>query len=117
MKSKLRSGMALGLTLAGIVTMSLSFKAAPGGGNPGDLVATVRFSQNCASGLGVGITYDGAGHLWISCVSSTIDLMRANAVTGTVDRTYTIKGGLGALAYDAVHNVIWAGPGCGGTDP
>ncbi|HJT46512.1 MAG TPA: hypothetical protein VJ721_09610, partial [Chthoniobacterales bacterium] len=112
MKSKLRSGIALGLTLAGIVTMSLSFKAAPGGGNPGDLVATVHFSRDCdgPGGIGVGVAYDGAGHLWISCANDTVDLMRANAATGVVDQTYTIHGGLGALAYDSVHNAIWAGP-------
>jgi uncharacterized repeat protein (TIGR01451 family) len=80
---------------------------------PGDLVGTVHFSQNCGSGRGVGITYDGAGHLWVSCLESNPDLLRADAVTGVVDQTYNINGGLGALAYDASRNAIWAGPGCG----
>ena len=80
----------------------------------GDLVGTVTFSQNCGSGLGVGVTYDGAGHLWVSCYASSPDLLRASATTGVVDQTYNIKGGLGALAYDATRNAIWAGPGCAG---
>ena len=78
----------------------------------GELVGTVTFSQNCQSGIGVGVTYDGAGHLWVSCYLSNPDLLRASAVTGVVDQTYNIKGGLGALAYDATRNAIWAGPGC-----
>ena len=78
----------------------------------GDLVGTVNFSQDCQSGLGVGVTYDGAGHLWVSCYASNPDLLRANATTGIVDQTYNIKGGLGAVAYDATRNAIWAGPGC-----
>lgn len=82
----------------------------------GDLVGTVTFSQDCASGIGVGVTYDGAGHLWVSCYASNPDLLRASATTGVVDQTYNIKGGLGALAYDVTRNAIWAGPGCATDD-
>lgn len=82
---------------------------------PGDFVGSVNFSEQCSSGTGVGITYDGQ-NLWYSCVSSTnpdnnSDLYRADPVTGVVSASYHIKGGLGALAYDAGRNVIWAGWG------
>jgi hypothetical protein len=77
----------------------------------GDFVSEVTFSQDCQSGLGVGITYDGA-NLWYSCyASTTADLYRADPNTGTVTASYTIAGGLGSLAYDATHNAIWAGWG------
>jgi hypothetical protein len=80
---------------------------------PGDFVAEVTFGQDCASGLGVGIAFDGAGHLWVSCASSKTDLLRTNAVTGAVEQTYELAGGLGALAYDSKRNALWAGPGEG----
>jgi hypothetical protein len=86
------------------------------GAAPGDFVAQVTFSQDCGSGLGVGVAYDGAGHLWVSCYASNPDLLRASASTGTVDQTYNIENGLGALAYDSTRNALWAGPGCG-NDP
>ncbi len=76
----------------------------------GDLVATVTFSQSCGSGIGVGIAYDGT-NLWYSCYNSSPDLYRADPVTGQVTASYTIAGGLGALAYDANRNAIWAGWG------
>jgi hypothetical protein len=78
----------------------------------GDLVGSVTFSQDCSSGLGVGITYDGSS-LWYSCAGSSTDLLRADPLTGNVTASYTIEGGLGALAYDATRNAIWAGPGLG----
>ena len=81
----------------------------------GDLVGTVTFSQDCSSGIGVGVAYDGAGHLWVSCYASNPDLLRASATTGVVDQTYNIQGGLGSLAYDATRNALWAGYG-GGSD-
>ncbi len=71
----------------------------------GDLVGSVTFSQDCQSGLGVGITYDGST-LWYSCYASNPDLLRANPTTGTVTASYNIEGGLGALAYDVVRNAI-----------
>jgi pimeloyl-ACP methyl ester carboxylesterase len=74
----------------------------------GDLVGTANFSQQCFGGLGVGLTFDGA-NLWYSCARSTPDLFRADPHTGQVTASYTIANGLGALAYDAVHNRIFAG--------
>jgi RHS repeat-associated protein len=76
----------------------------------GSLVGTVNFGQQCGSNLGVGIAYDGA-NLWYSCYASNPDLVRADAITGAVTASYNIAGGLGALAYDASRNVIWAGSG------
>jgi protocatechuate 3,4-dioxygenase beta subunit len=87
--------------------------AGTAGAATGDLVGTVHFSQDCGSGLGVGLAYDGAGHLWVSCYASTPDLLRADAGTGVVDQTYNITNGLGSLAYDATRNGIWAGWGGG----
>ncbi|HXH48618.1 MAG TPA: hypothetical protein VNM47_04525 [Terriglobia bacterium] len=79
---------------------------------PGTLIGTVNFSQQCTSGLGVGITFDGT-NLWYSCAGSTPDLYKADPSTGNVIASYTVAGGLGSLAYDATRNVIWAGPGFG----
>ena len=85
----------------------------PAAAATGDLVGTVHFSQNCGSGIGVGIAYDGAGHLWVSCYHSNPDLLRTDATTGVVDQTYNITNGLGAVAYDATRNGLWAGWGVG----
>jgi hypothetical protein len=78
----------------------------------GDLVGTANFSQQCGGfqGIGVGVTFDGT-NLWYSCAQSTPDLFRADPHTGQVTASYTIGGGIGALAYDATHNVIYAGWG------
>ena len=76
----------------------------PASAAPGDLVGTVHFSQDCGSGIGVGIAYDGAGHLWVSCYASNPDLLRASATTGVVDQVYNITSGLGSLAYDATRS-------------
>jgi hypothetical protein len=78
----------------------------------GDFVGAVNFSQQCASGLGVGIAYDGA-NLWYTCYASTTDLLRADPHTGQVTASYSIAAGLGAIAYDITRNVIWAAPGGG----
>lgn len=91
------------LTLLGLMSSLPTAFAANG-----DFVQEVAFSQNCRSGIGVGIAYDGAGHLWISCYASNPDLMRASATTGVVDKTYNIASDLGAIAYDAGRNGIWA---------
>jgi hypothetical protein len=99
---------AVALVALGCLTTARSASAATG-----DSVHETDFSQSCASGIGVGVAYDGAGHLWVSCYASNPDLLRADAVTGVVDQTYNIEGGLGALAYDATRNALWAGPGCG----
>jgi len=86
---------------------------APAKAATGDLVGSVTFSQDCGSGLGVGIAFDGT-NLWISCHASDPDLLRANPTTGAVDATYSIAGGLGALAYDGGRNGLWAGWGGAG---
>lgn len=82
----------------------------------GDQVGSVEFDTKCPSGLGVGITFDGT-NLWYSCdgtpASGDSDLYRADPSTGTVTASYNIAPGegLGALAYDATRNAIWAGWG------
>jgi hypothetical protein len=73
----------------------------------GDRVATLVISGGCGS-LGVGIAFDGE-NLWLSCAGSTPDLLRANPLTGVVDASYDIAGGLGAIAYDCTDNSILAG--------
>jgi hypothetical protein len=81
----------------------------------GDNVATVTFSEGCgSSGVGVGIAFDGA-NLWFTCQVQSPDLFRADPLTGMVDASYTIVGGLGALVYDCTDNSILAG--WGGGDP
>jgi hypothetical protein len=74
----------------------------------GTLVGTVNFSKQCISGLGVGIAYDGT-NLWYSCYGESPDLHRADPKTGIVSASYNIAGGIGALAYDASRNALWAG--------
>lgn len=78
----------------------------------GDLVHTTNFSNRCGSGTGVGIAFDGK-FLWYSCVASTPDLYKAEALTGNVVASYNINGGLGALAWDGKRKKIWAGWGFG----
>ena len=112
--------------LVTILLASLALNAAgagPASAATGDFVGSVTFSQDCVhtpssgvgdSGIGVGITYDGTS-LWYSCAFSgaTPDLLRADPTTGVVNAHYDIDGGLGALAYDATRNAIWAGPAGG----
>ncbi len=82
----------------------------------GDPVASVAFSEGCAgSGTGVGVAFDGE-HLWFSCYAQNPDLFRADPVTGVVDASYSIVGGLGALVYDCTDNSLLAGWG-GGASP
>ncbi len=83
---------------------------------PGDLIGNVTFSQDCASGLGVGITYDSS-NLWYSCYSTPTDLYRADPKTGIVSASYSIEGGLGSIAYDTSRNVIWAADAGGSSVP
>jgi len=83
---------------------------------PGGYVHKTTFDKGCSSGIGVGVAFDGT-HLWYSCYSSPTDLYRADALTGVVDKSYSIVGGLGALAYDSANNVIYAGPGSGSNNP
>jgi hypothetical protein len=109
MKTKLAGLFALtALAVTGVV---LGFPGAASAA-PGDLVGSVTFSQDCGSGIGTGITYDGQ-YLWVSCYASNPDLLRADPLTGAVSATYNIDNGLGALAYDATRNAIWAGWGNG----
>lgn len=74
----------------------------------------VTFSEPCSSGIGVGVAFDGV-YLWYSCVGQTTDLYRADPRSGEVSATYSIEDGdgIGALAYDATRNAIWAGWGQG----
>ncbi len=111
MKRLGRTIMEMGLALVAVLALSSLSQAATG-----DLVGNVTFSQNCDSGIGVGIAYDGT-NLWYSCVSNQTDLFRADPTTGMVSASYQLKGGLGALSYDATRNVIWAGNGGGSSVP
>ncbi|VVB91156.1 SdrD B-like domain protein [uncultured archaeon] len=111
MKNLGRAIMEAGLVLVAVLALSTMSQAATG-----DLVGNVTFSQNCTSGLGTGVTFDGA-NLWYSCYSSPTDLYRADPTTGTVSASYTIEGGLGSIAYDATRNVIWAANGGGSSIP
>ncbi|MDG6994447.1 MAG: hypothetical protein JRN52_00875 [Nitrososphaerota archaeon] len=84
----------------------------------GDFVHETTFAQDCSSGIGVGITYDGAD-LWYSCYASggTSDLIKADPLTGAVLAHYDIEGGLGSLAYDSGRDGIWAAQGGGSGFP
>ncbi|MGB8652768.1 MAG: hypothetical protein WCD35_19135 [Mycobacteriales bacterium] len=84
--------------------------AADAGPPVGSLVAQVHFSQDCGSGLGVGVAFDGS-NLWYSCYASSPDLFRADPRTGQVTGSWNIANGLGAVAYDAGRNILWAGWG------
>jgi hypothetical protein len=97
------------MTACIIQLAAIVLQAGPAPAATGDLVGSVTFSQNCGGGLGVGIAYDGT-NLWYSCAFSSPDLLRADPKTGVVSASYNITGGLGALAYDATRNAIWAGP-------
>lgn len=96
--------------MTGLITAVAAANPGRAAAATGDLVGQITFSQVCSSGVGVGITYDGSS-LWYSCYSQSPDLFRANPVTGQVTGSWTIDGGLGALAYDAGRNAIWAGWG------
>src|SRR5436309_2299639 len=108
-----------------IVVAALLFTASASYGQTGTLLGQVTFSTDCGflsgvgSGVGVGITFDGT-NLWYSCYNSKnssdpnhFDLHKADAKTGGVIASYDVAGGMGALAYDATRNVIWAGEGGG----
>jgi hypothetical protein len=100
-------GVSASLLLGGVGVLA---SQSPAGAANGDLVGTVTFSQNCGSGIGTGITFDGQ-YLWVSCYASNPDLLRADPVTGNVSATYNIQSGLGSIAYDASRNAIWAAEG------
>lgn len=92
------------------VFLALAARTSSVGAANGDAVAPITFSEDCESGIGVGIAFDGV-NLWYSCYNSATDLYRANANTGVVNASYSIADGLGALAYDGDRNAIWAGWG------
>ena len=78
----------------------------------GALVHETSFAQSCASGIGVGIAFDGK-HLWYSCYKSSPDLYEADPLTGAIVGSFDVAGGLGALAWDGNRKKIWAGWGGG----
>lgn len=93
---------------AGLVMRpAAAFAAVP---SPGTQLGSVQLSVPCSSGIGVGVAFDGT-NLWYSCYGQSPDLFRASPTTGQVSASYTIAGGLGALAYDAADNLIYAGYG------
>ncbi len=101
----------------GLLTLSgmLASPALQAHAATGDFVHQTNFAEDCSSGIGVGITYDGT-NLWYSCYSSggNDDLIKADPLTGAVLAHYRIDGGLGSIAYDSGRNVIWAAQ-AGGT--
>ncbi|MGW5669779.1 PxKF domain-containing protein [Micromonospora sp. NPDC003776] len=104
-------------TVVGIVVLALGVAARPlpALAANGDLVQQTNFSQSCSSGIGVGIAFDGK-NLWYSCYASSPDLYKADPITGAVLASYTVAGGLGALAWDGNRKKIWAGWGGAGAD-
>lgn len=106
-RAAIRLGLALLVALPVLLVEPAVEEAAAANG---DLVASVTFSQSCPSGIGVGVAFDGS-NLWYSCYRSSVDLRRADVKTGQVSASYNIASGLGALAYDASRNAIWAGWG------
>jgi hypothetical protein len=109
-RSRRLLGVITGTALLAGLTLALPAPAEAASKPTGTLAGGVTFSQDCPSGIGVGIAYDGA-NLWYSCYDSSPDLLRADPTTGQVTATYNIEGGLGALAYDAKRNALWAGWG------
>ncbi len=88
-------------------------------------LGSVTLNTNCgfvstaSHSVGIGITFDGS-NLWYSCYDSKLsndpnhyDLIKANPKNGAMIAAYDIAGGMGAIAYDASRNVIWAGEGGG----
>jgi hypothetical protein len=100
------------IALVMIITAIVATSVAPVAAAPGDIKGNVSFGQQCTSGIGVGITYDGT-NLWYSCYNSATDLIKTDPKTGAVSASYTLEDGLGSLAYDATRNVIWAAIGGG----
>lgn len=115
----MRSGHGKFKRLLGIVAAAgtaLGLNIAPAHAYPanGTFMGAVHFSIQCSSGIGVGVAFDGT-YLWYTCYASgaTPDLLRADPKTGLVSYFTTIDNGLGAIAYDATRNAIWAAPGGG----
>jgi hypothetical protein len=74
----------------------------------GDLVHETHFATRCPSGVGLGVAFDGT-YLWYSCIYGGPDLFRVDPVTGDLEGSWDIAGGIGAITYDATDNAIWAG--------
>ncbi|HEX5411659.1 MAG TPA: choice-of-anchor D domain-containing protein, partial [Terriglobia bacterium] len=111
-----RSSLRVLLLLAVLLTVTSA-----GFAQVGTFLGQVNFSTVCAQdgggiSVGTGITFDGT-NLWYSCYdaghSNSNDLYKANPTTGAVIAGYKVAGGMGAIAYDASRNVIWAGEGGG----
>src|SRR5205807_2424789 len=100
------------LAAAVAAAVPVALVAEPAHAATGDIVGQVTFGQDCASGIGTGVTFDGSA-LWYTCYASPTDLLRADPHTGAVLASYHIAGGLGSLAYDATRNGLWIGPGGG----
>lgn len=115
----LKNGTALGATvLAAMLVWAVPPSQAQ---TAGTALGNVTFATNCGKdsggySVGVGIAFDGT-NLWYSCTDAYYlggpDLIKANPTTGAMIASYKIAGGLGAIAYDATRNVIWAGEGDG----
>ncbi|MHB8585086.1 MAG: choice-of-anchor P family protein [Thermoplasmatota archaeon] len=105
-------GLAILLAVASVPLVTLMPFVGTGRAATGSLVGTLTFGQNCGSGIGTGISFDGV-NLWYSCYQSNPDLFRANPRTGAITGSWDIAGGLGSIAYDAGRHVLWAGPGSG----
>ncbi|MFC4145230.1 PxKF domain-containing protein [Micromonospora mangrovi] len=97
-----------------VLAAGLTVSASPASAANGDLVQQTSFAQSCGSGIGVGIAFDGK-NIWYSCYASSPDLYKADPITGAVLASYTVAGGLGALAWDGNRKKIWAGWGGAGT--
>ena len=105
------------MRILGTIGVSLALIAAPRGASaaPGDSLASFDASVTagipaCSGGVGTGIAYDGT-NLLLSCWDNNV-LQRVNASTHTNAGAVTITGlpdtGLGALAWDATRNRLWA---------
>ena len=91
-----------------VLALGVTARPLPAFAANGDLVQQTNFAQACGSGIGVGIAFDGK-NLWYSCYASSPDLYKADPITGAVLASYTVAGGLGALAWDGNRKKIWAG--------
>src|SRR5260370_1306606 len=78
---------------AGNLAIGVCSAHADSGLTPGSLVGGVTFSQDCPSGIGGGIAYDGQ-YLWYSGYASSTDLLRAHPLTGQASASVHIAGGV-----------------------
>ena len=85
------------LAAAVAAAVPVALVAEPAHAATGDIVGQVTFGQDCASGIGTGVTFDGSA-LWYTCYASPTDLLRADPHTGAVLASYHIAGGLGSFS-------------------